>query len=33
MDNVQIVLLCIGIAVVAAAGAGIPLFFARGGHR
>ena len=27
MDNVQIVLLCIGIAVVAGAAAGIPLFF------
>ena len=33
MDNVQIVLLCIGIAVVAAAAGGIPLFFAGGGHR
>ena len=33
MDNVQIVLLCIGIAVVAAAAAGIPLFFAGVSHR
>ncbi len=33
MDNMQIVLLCIGIAVVAAAAAGIPLFFAGANHR
>ena len=33
MDNLQIALLCIGIAVIAAAASGVPLFFAGVSHR